>query len=342
MRDLLRLTRPVNLLIIVITMVMMRYGVIGGLLESSIGELLSGLEGVQRAELVFLGPEPRPQLPFVDFLLLVLSTVLIAAGGNVINDYFDTRIDRINRPDGVIVGRTVKRRVAMAGHLVLSIAGVLLGIVVAWHGGLLRWAAIPLFAMAALWTYSTTFKRRFLIGNGIVALLTALVPVTVGLYEISALREAFAAGGIVETPDGQRFEMVPLFHEVWYWIGAYAAFAFLATLVRELQKDMADVKGDAAEGCRTVPIVMGMKWARALALFYLFVLIACVLAVCMLYLNDRLSVWYLGLGVTAPLLLSAGFTFGALERRDFLMAGTLLKVAMVMAVVYAGTIRFTL
>lgn len=66
----------------------------------------------------------------------MLSTVLIAAGGNIINDYFDTRIDRINKPEEVIVGRTVKRRVAMMGHLLFSGLGFLLGTVVAWRTGL--------------------------------------------------------------------------------------------------------------------------------------------------------------------------------------------------------------
>jgi 4-hydroxybenzoate polyprenyltransferase len=84
----------------------------------------------------------------------------------------------------VIVGRTVPRRLAMLGHLVLSGAGLVIGGLVAWHNGSLRLVVIPAFAIMALWMYSTTWKRRFLIGNGTVAVLSALVPLTVGLYEI--------------------------------------------------------------------------------------------------------------------------------------------------------------
>jgi 4-hydroxybenzoate polyprenyltransferase len=340
---LLRLMRPLNLLIIVITMCAIRYGVIDGNLQRSLHELLSldEYKGIAVSQLVFHGMRPAPQLPLLHFILLVLSTVLIAAAGNVINDYFDTRIDRVNKPERVIVGRTVKRRVAMAVHAVLSSLGLLLGAFVAWRAQKLQLIVIPLFAIAGLWLYSTTFKRRFILGNGLVSLLTGLVPITVGLYEVPALRAAFAAGTIVELPGGQQFEMEPQLDQLWWWIGAYAAFAFMATLVRELQKDMADVKGDEADGCRTVPIVLGMRWAKAMALVYIAALLGGVLAVRMGYLQDPISFWYLGVAVMAPLLLSGGFTFSASDRRGHLIGANLMKFAMVMAVGYAWLIRYT-
>ena len=103
----LRLTRPLNLLIMAGTMLLMRYGLIGGHLERGIEQLLaSDAIGVARADLS-IDPRFGPQMPLHLFVLLVVSTVLIAAGGNVINDYFDMRIDRINKPGAVIVGRSV-------------------------------------------------------------------------------------------------------------------------------------------------------------------------------------------------------------------------------------------
>ncbi|MBX2980220.1 MAG: geranylgeranylglycerol-phosphate geranylgeranyltransferase [Flavobacteriales bacterium] len=331
----LRLTRPLNLVIIALTMAAMRYGVIGGNLERGLQLLLSELGGtVERSELLL--PEGfGPQMPLLHFVLLVLSTMLVAAGGNVINDYFDTRIDRINKPGDVIVGRSVKRRVAMTGHLVLSGLGLVLGAFVAWRAGLLVGLLIPAFSIGALWTYSTTFKRRLVIGNGLVATLTALVPITIGLYEIRWLQRTFAEPQIVGLPNGLQFEMEPAFQELWYWILAYAAFAFLSTLVRELQKDMADRKGDEAEGCRTIPIVFGMKWAKTLVLLYIGLLVAGLLFLRASLLHDDLSFWYIGIGVIAPLLISAGFTFSANNRSEHVRAGQLMKVAMVMAVGYA-------
>jgi len=337
----LRLTRPINLLIIALTMVAMRYGVIAGNLERGLHVLLNALEGTVGREQLMLPEGFGPQMPLLHFILLVLSTVFVAAGGNVINDYFDTRIDRINKPGEVIVGRSVKRRVAITGHIVLSAIGLVLGMFVAWRSGLLHWALIPAFAIGALWYYSTTFKRRFMIGNGLVATLSALVPLTVGLYEIPLLKRAFDTAQVVTLPTGETLEMEPAFDQLWIWILAYTAFAFLSTLVRELQKDMADVKGDEADGCRTVPIVMGMGWARGLSLLYIAVLIMGALFVRATLMRDTLSFWYIGLGVVVPLLLSAGFTYSAHLRSEHVRAGILMKVAMVMAVCYAMLLRFT-
>lgn len=344
MKDLLKLTRPTNLLIIAATMLLMRYGVIGGHLERGLHQLVAEVGDVQRSDLI-LPVNFGPQMPLVHFILLILSTVLIAAGGNVINDYFDTRIDRINKPGEVIVGRTVKRRVAMTAHAVLSGIGLLLGAFVAWRSGLLKWAAIPAFAIGALWVYSTTFKRQLIIGNGLVATLTALVPLTVGLYEIPMLQKIAASESlfvIVPSADEEVGWGIPLWYvnELWYWILGFAVFAFLSTLVRELQKDMADVKGDEADGCRTIPIVWGMKWARAIALIDIGVIIVLLLFLRSQLLRDPLSYWYIGIGVIGPLLLSAGFTYQAHQRHEFVRAGTLMKVAMVMAISYAVLIRF--
>lgn len=335
MIDLLRLTRPLNLLIIAGTMVVMRYGVITGIMERGIRKFMAGLEEpVERSQLV-LPDAFGPQLPTPLFVLLVLSTVLIAAGGNVINDYFDTRIDRINKPGAVIVGRSVKRRVAMTGHLVLSGLGLVIGVFVAWRSGMLQWALIPAFSVGALWSYSTTYKRQLIIGNGLVATLTALVPLTVGLYELPLLKRAFAEQQVITLPSGEQFGMEPVLPEFWYWILGYGALAFVSTLVRELQKDMADVKGDEAEGCRTVPIVWGMGRAKALALFYIAVVIAGLLWFRAVLPDHELSYWYIGIGIIAPLLLSGAFTSIATNRKDHLRAGNLMKLAMLMAIGYA-------
>ncbi|MCB9169090.1 MAG: geranylgeranylglycerol-phosphate geranylgeranyltransferase [Flavobacteriales bacterium] len=315
MIDLLRLTRPLNLLIIAATMAVIRYGVVASIVSAM---------GLQL------------QFPRLDFLLLVLSTVLIAAGGNVINDYFDTRIDRINRPGSVIVGRSVKRRVAMAGHLVLSGLGLLLGAALVWHTRLWHLIAIPLFAIAALWTYSSSLKRRLIVGNLVVAVLTALVPLTVGLYEVAHLKRAYelGIGALVLNRDTFAFYL----QVIRYWVGAFAAFAFLGTLVRELQKDMADVDGDAALGCRTVPIVMGMGTARALVIVHVLIMVTALLVLRAVFLGDTISFWSIG-AIIVTLLLSAGLTYAARDRAGHLRAGNIMKVAMVLALTYGVLLR---
>ncbi|MBK9701540.1 MAG: geranylgeranylglycerol-phosphate geranylgeranyltransferase [Flavobacteriales bacterium] len=310
MLDLLRLTRPVNLFIIAGTMVVIRHGVVGGLLGASGLTLALGTSW---------------------FILLVCSTVLIAAGGNIINDYFDTRIDRINKPDALIVGRTVPRRKAMVAHLVLSGLGLLCGWAVAAHTGLWRLAVIPAFTIGALWTYSTSFKRQLIIGNGLVATLTALVPLTVGLYEIPLAQRLHAGELLLAFNDEAAVHFY--FRVIWYWVFAFTGFAFVATLVRELQKDMADVPGDRALGCRTIPIVWGMGAARAIVLVHTLVLVAALLLLRRAFLDDRLSYWTIAV-LILTLLVSAGLTWNAHDRAAHVRAGIVMKVAMVLAVGY--------
>ncbi len=338
-----KLTRPLNLLIMVLTMAAMRHGVVGAWLDYT----SAAIQSVNAAPDETLIPEiPGNRLEHafseVHFWLLALSTILIAAGGNVINDYFDTRIDRVNKPDELIVGRSVKRRVAMAGHLVLSGIGLVIGVLVAWRSGQLRWAVIPVFAVGALWYYSVRLKRTFLIGNGTVALLSALVPITVGLYEIPALAFTYPRDNWLVNGAGEKLKMVINFNEPWFWILGYGVFAFLSTLVRELQKDLADVKGDKADGCRTVPIVLGLRWGKVIAMLYLGLLLVCVLYARMGLLHDRISYWYIGLIVIAPVLLSAGFTYNAMSRREYNTAGNLVKLAMVVAICYAFLMHMTI
>ena len=343
MLDFLRLTRPLNLLIIVFTMVAMRYGVVQGFLAVSTAELRSMTPEPEQAMFTQVpGNAFEPAFSGLLFWLLVLSTVLIAAGGNVINDYFDTRIDRVNRPHTVIVGRSVKRRVAMLGHFVLSGAGVLIGLFVAWRSGQYFWALIPVFSATALWFYSTKLKRKFLLGNGLVAVLVALVPLSVGLYEIPALLNYYGTSAKGTLPNGDAVEIIFGFRGLWAWIGGFTAFAFITTLIRELQKDMADVKGDQADGCRTVPIVLGVPGAKLITLCYMAITIIALLVVRSKFLTDEFSYWYIGAGIIVPLLLSAGFTYQAQSRQSFGIAGNILKVAMAISVAFAFFIQHTL
>lgn len=323
MRDLIRLTRPLNLLIVALTMLVMRWGVVGGWLVQSEDRAFRSLYGDPLGIVDPVYVEPWHQLGRLDFILLLLSTVLIMAGGNVINDYFDTRIDRVNKPSNVIVGRSVKRRVAMAGHWALSGTGLLIGLFVAWRTHQLRLAFIPVFAVGALWFYSTTFKQRLLIGNGLVATLSALVPLLIGLYEVPGLERAYG-------------EMNLDFHILWSWIIGYSAFAFVSTLLRELQKDMADVRGDAANGCRTVPIAWGMKAARLLVAFWAMLIIVAVGLLTDRVFTDLVSRIYLYALVIIPILASCILTWNARNRDQHNRAGKVMKLAMVFAVAFGA------
>jgi len=229
MSSFLKLIRINNLLIIVLTQFLIRYALLEPMLNAAQYEL---------------------QLSTFNFIILVLSTVLLTAAGYVINDYFDTKTDMLNRPDKVIVGKTIHRRMAMIIHFVLSILGVALGFYVSWQINLLKLGYIFIIITGILWFYSTDFKRNFLIGNIIVAVLTGLVPLMPVLYEIPPLNIHYQEALLLLKYN---------FNSLFFWSLGFASFAFITTLTREIIKDVEDFEGDAAYGRKSLPIVVGVK-----------------------------------------------------------------------------------
>lgn len=186
-----------------------------------------------------------------NFLLICCSTVLIAAAGYIINDYFDIKIDAINRPEKAILDREINRRQALIAHAVLNIIALILAAVVALQRGKWHWLWIQAASTVLLFFYSSHFKRRYVIGNVVVALLTALTVFTLFVYE-PALRSFVGSPAMLSRNEA----MLP--NPVWV-LGIYTGFAFVLTWMREIVKDMEDHIGDAAEGCVTMPIRLGLQ-----------------------------------------------------------------------------------
>lgn len=186
-----------------------------------------------------------------NFALLSISTLLIAAAGYIINDYFDIKIDLINRPQKVIIEHNINRRSAMLWHTFFNIAGFAIACFLAYKMQQYWVVLIQLSCTVLLWFYSTHFKRQFVSGNVIVAILTALTILIIGIYEPLIIQYA-------------RKPYFLFTHSKWvvnpFWvIVVYAYFAFMLTWMREVVKDMEDYKGDAEDGCVTMPIKIGLK-----------------------------------------------------------------------------------
>jgi len=196
--------------------------------------------------------DPAPfTLVFPGFLALALSTIFIAGAGYIINDYFDIKIDIINRPDKVVLEKRIPLKQAIMMHSLLNAAGLTLALVVARRAGHISYILVQLVCTIMLWFYSTRFKRRFMTGNVVVALLTAFTIVVLMIYE-PALHPYITRPPFIPTPRGILPNPV-------YVLGFYTSFAFLLTWMREVVKDMEDFKGDAEQGCVTMPIKWGLK-----------------------------------------------------------------------------------
>ena len=186
-----------------------------------------------------------------NFLLIAFSTVLIAAAGYIINDYFDIKIDAINRPDRMVLEKRIPAKSAIVMHTVLNVIGIVLALKVARDGGQYKWILLQLSCTALLWFYSTHFKRQFMTGNIVVALLSAFTIVALMVYEPSLHGYADERPFLHLTDS-----IVP--NPVWV-LGVYTYFAFMLTWMREIVKDMEDFKGDAEQGCVTMPIKWGLQ-----------------------------------------------------------------------------------
>ena len=187
------------------------------------------------------------QLPWYILLLIAAATILIAAGGYVINDYFDIKIDRINRPDQLIVTQYISKENAMRLSIGLSGVGMVCGLVAAW---LLRSSTIAiLFAIipGLLWFYSSSYKRLLIIGNVTIALLSALSPMMIAIANVAQLQLKYST----------ILPYTTLEHDIYAWVGGFSLFAFLLTWIREIVKDLQDQMGDRELECHSMPIVWG-------------------------------------------------------------------------------------
>ncbi|MFZ6052117.1 geranylgeranylglycerol-phosphate geranylgeranyltransferase [Halocola ammonii] len=320
-----RLIRPLNLLIIVLTMYAMRWLIIHPLLNRAV-------EGAD--------------FPTDDFhfAIAVLIIVLLGAAGNIINDYFDVKVDRINKPRKVVVGYTIKRRVAMAAHHVLNALATVLALYLGWRFRQWELSIIPIVMGAMLWFYSLTFKKQFIIGNLTVAILVAIVPLWAGLVEIPTIQAELATLGRETLSTGQQVTTV-----MWKFLIGYAAFAFALTFIREIQKDMEDLAGDREQGFRTMPIVLGIKKTKAITagLLILTLIVAINLQVYVFkpVIDIEEQLLYHGpftVLIALPLLFGFFTTTRAKDRPAFHRASKLSKIAMAGGIAFALFFRFAI
>ena len=274
------------------------------------------------------------QVPWYILLLVILATVLIAAGGYVINDYFDVKIDRINRPDELIVTCTISKPAAMRLSIALSAAGIVCGLVIAillrsWTLGIL-FIIIP----GLLWFYSSSYKRLFMIGNLIIALLAGMTPMVVAMTNVAQLQLRFAP----------ILPYTTLTHDLYAWLGGFALFAFLLTWMREIVKDMQDQMGDRELECHSMPVVWGDTWTKVFVTMLILITLAVIGHLWYHVLPfpigwNSLSTRYIVLGIITPLLGALGLLWAAKIPSDYKNCQLLIKFTMFIGMLYSICLR---
>ena len=193
------------------------------------------------------------QLDVFNFSLLVLSVVLIAAGGNIINDIYDQETDEINKPHKKIIGTHISETMGWVFYLLCTVLGIGIGYYLAHY--FLKDNSFLLFHLispALLWVYASNLKKTALIGNIVVALLAAFVPLAVLTFEYGAMLLTYwdvIQMNVLGNPFQYMFD----------WSFYLALFAFITTLIRELIKDIEDVEGDEQTQMKTLAVKIGRE-----------------------------------------------------------------------------------
>lgn len=261
------------------------------------------------------------------FYLLVTASVLIAAAGYIINDYFDLNIDLVNKPSRIIIDRFIKRRFAILLHSLLSLSGFIISLYIGYRLGNIYIPLFNLISIILLWLYSTTFKKELLIGNVIISLLTAWVVLVLMVAQFPW-----------KTTD-LSVSFVPRLLRVSF---LYAGFAFIISLVREVIKDMEDIQGDMKYGCRTMPIKWGIPVSKVFSAVWLSVLSGA-LVIVLFYIWSigwKISAMYNLALIIFPLILILRSLYRAQTAEDYHKLSTMIKFVMFSGIVSMIFFRF--
>jgi len=293
MLSILNLIRWKNLLIIVLVQVLIKYALL----------------------------EPYGVITSLDtlgILLLILATVLIAAAGNIINDIYDVDTDTINKPDKVIVGKSISEKTAYNLFIAFNIIGVGIGFYVSNLVGKSAFFSLFVIISALLYMYATYLKGIPLVGNIIISVLVALSVLIVGVFElIPAI-----------TPENRDIQL-----SILKIVFRYAVFAFMINLLRELVKDIEDIDGDKKAVIKTFPIVIGKERATYVLFTLSFVPIVIITyyTLNILYKN-QIAVIYFLLFIVGPLIYISIKSFSAKTKKEFHHISNMLKLVMVFGI----------
>ncbi len=265
---------------------------------------------------VMYAAKAEPNIRGVYFILLMISSVIIAAAGYIINDYFDLNIDQINKPHKLVVAKIISRRWVIFWHLFLSLTGIVLGFYIDFktHVRFLGFANFACVAM--LFLYSISLKKKLLSGNIVISALTAWVILVITWCETSNLFHANLTGSYTQKITRISF--------------LYTGFAFVISLIREVVKDMEDMEGDRRYGCNTMPIAWGTNATKVFVAVWLIVLTGA-LAIVQFYvlvLHWWWSATYCMLLIVVPLLYIFKMLFKAGTSSDYHRLSSFIKLAM--------------
>ena len=300
----LKLIRFVNLIIVALTQYLLQYAL-----------LIPAL----------LRVGGQPILPNFPFFLLVLSTVLIAAGGYIINDIEDVEIDKLNKPlQKQIVGRIYPLSISWFFYGFLTFVGFIISLYLAFYIRDFFQLIIYPAAVALLWAYSKWFKRMPLVGNLVVAFFCAFVAWVV----------FYAQNLYAPTPEEVKNGYESSVSYVAFTFLSYSIFAFISTLFREIIKDIEDAEGDKAGNCQTLPIVLGIQKSKWVAFGVGVIFLFWVVFFSFILRGSILQTALLNVTISLPIIYALHLLLKAKEKADFSFLSKLAKIIMLSGIIF--------
>lgn len=291
--NVLKLIRFPNLLIIALAQILIRYG-------------------------LYVPFNATPALSDFQFALLILATLAIAAAGYVINDIYDQEIDRINKPNSLLVGNKISEKQANSLFVILNIIGVGIGFYLA--NTIQRPVFVSFFILISLllYLYASSLKRILVVGNLLIAVLVAMSILIVPIFDL--LPTITWQNQVVQT-------------RTFLLILDFAIFAFFINWIREIVKDLLDIDGDKKGGINTLPIAIGRSRTLKIIMALTFLLLCGIIYYMYenLYKQQYLMLYFL-VFIVGPLLYLFIKTFDAKSKKRYRFMASLLKIIMLMGI----------
>ena len=248
------------------------------------------------------------------YALFTLSVILISAAGYVVNDIYDTGMDKINKPKKVVVGKSISKDQAFNIYTGLNLAGLAIGFYLSYLVDHINFAFVYVASSLLLYQYAVSFKKILLVGNLIISLLGGISVFIVVLYDL------------LPAIDNENRELI---YQAFKIISVYSVFAFVITLIREIVKDIEDIEGDRKFGVKSLAIEIGIDRTKKIASVISLLPLITIFYYALNFLAiQTYSLIYIFIFIELPLLYFAVKINLANKKSDFKKMSTLLKVIM--------------
>ncbi len=293
----LKLIRYKNLLMVFITLVLTKYALIHSFISPSF-------------------------LTDYQFIILLFSIIFITASGYIINDIFDLKADKINKPNKVYIKKTISKNSAWKSYFLMVLIGVFLGVYLSFSVNKIEYSFTFIGTAIGLFLYSKYLKKLPLIGNVFVAILIGLSIFILYLFDIKK----------INTSDNLSLERT---------VCIYIIFSFLTTLIREIIKDIEDIDGDYLQKMKTLPIVIGRNRTRNIILtITLFTFVFTVVITRFLFENYKLFFWYSIIFISCPLIYFLMKLRNAKSKKEYHLLSNLMKIIMLFGILSMTLFQF--